>query len=193
MWIFLLAAMVAGPTAAKPAGPPAAKPAAAPRVTLTTSKGAIIVELYPDKAPQTVKNFLTYVREKFYDGTIFHRVMPGFMVQGGGFTADMNEKSTHGPVKNEAGNNLPNVRGTLAMARTSDPDSATAQFFVNLKDNNFLDRAQSQDGFGYTVFGKVVSGMDVVDAIAGVPTTTKQGNQNVPVQAVTITHAVAVK
>ena len=187
MWILLLAAMAAQPTAAT------AKPAAAPRVTLTTSKGDIVVELYPDKAPQTVKSFLAYVQEKFYDGTIFHRVMPGFMIQGGGFTADMSEKNTHPPVKNEAGNNLPNVRGTLAMARTNDPDSATAQFFINLKDNGFLDRAQSQDGWGYTVFGKVVKGMDVVDAIAGVPTTTKQGNQNVPVQAVTITRAVAVK
>jgi cyclophilin family peptidyl-prolyl cis-trans isomerase len=153
MWIFLLAAALADPAGSKAAASP-------PRVTLSTSKGEIVVELYPDKAPATVKSFLAYVDEKFYDGTIFHRVIPGFMIQGGGFTADMNQKATHAPVKNEAANGLSNVRGSIAMARTSDPHSATAQFFVNLKDNTFLDRAQAQDGWGYTVFGKVVSGMD---------------------------------
>ncbi|HEV8237900.1 MAG TPA: peptidylprolyl isomerase [Thermoanaerobaculia bacterium] len=182
MWIFLLAAALADPAAGKPA-------ATAPRVTLSTSKGDIVVELYPDKAPQTVKNFLAYVNEKFYDGTIFHRVIPGFMIQGGGFTADMNQKATHAPVKNEAGNGLANARGTIAMARTSDPDSATAQWFINLKDNTFLDRAQAQDGWGYTVFGKVVSGMDAVDAIAKVPTGTKAGMSDVPTQTVSITAA----
>ena len=182
MWIFLLAAALADPAGSKAAAAPA-------RVTLATSKGEIVVELYPDKAPLTVKSFLAYVNEKFYDGTIFHRVIPGFMVQGGGFTADMNQKATHAPVKNEAGNGLSNTRGTLAMARTSDPDSATAQFFINLKDNTFLDRAQSPDGWGYTVFGKVVSGMEAVDAIAGVPTGRKAGMSDVPTQSVTITTA----
>ena len=183
MWMLFLAAMVSDPHHH------AAAPAQASRVTLTTSKGEIVVELFADKAPVTVKNFLTYVKEGFYDGTIFHRVIPGFMIQGGGFSAKMDEKATHPPIKNEAGNGISNTRGTLAMARTPDPDSASAQFFINLKDNTFLDRAQSQDGFGYTVFGKVVSGMEVVDAIAGVPTTTKGMNQNVPVEAVVITKA----
>jgi cyclophilin family peptidyl-prolyl cis-trans isomerase len=182
MWIFLLAAALADPAGSKAAASP-------PRVTLSTSKGEIVVELYPDKAPATVKSFLAYVDEKFYDGTIFHRVIPGFMIQGGGFTADMNQKATHAPVKNEAANGLSNVRGSIAMARTSDPHSATAQFFVNLKDNTFLDRAQAQDGWGYTVFGKVVSGMETVDAIAGVPTGTKAGMSDVPKQTVTLTTA----
>jgi len=186
MWIFLLAAALADPAAAKPA-------AAAPRVTLSTSKCDIVVELYPDKAPQTVKSFLAYVNEKFYDGTIFHRVIPGFMIQGGGFTADMNQKATHAPVKNEAGNGLSNARGTIAMARTSDPDSATAQWFINLKDNTFLDRAEAQDGWGYTVFGKVVSGMDAVDAIAKVATGMKAGMSDVPRETVSITSAKQVK
>ena len=186
MWIFLLAAALADPAAGKAAAP-------APRVTLSTSKGDIVVELYPDKAPQTVKSFLAYVNEKFYDGTIFHRVIPGFMIQGGGFTADMNQKATHAPVKNEAGNGLSNARGTIAMARTSDPDSATAQWFINLKDNTFLDRAEAQDGWGYTVFGKVVSGMDAVDAIAKVATGTKAGMSDVPRETVSITSAKQVK
>jgi peptidyl-prolyl cis-trans isomerase B (cyclophilin B) len=181
MWIFLLAAALADP-----AGPKAAPP----RVTLTTSKGEIVVELYPDKAPATVKSFLAYVNEKFYDGTIFHRVMPGFMIQGGGFTADLSQKATHAPVKNEADNGLSNVRGSIAMARTSDPHSATAQFFINLVDNNGLDRSSPRgDSWGYTVFGKVVSGMDAVDAIAGVPTGRKAGMSDVPTQTVSITSA----
>ncbi|HXT20139.1 MAG TPA: peptidylprolyl isomerase [Thermoanaerobaculia bacterium] len=185
MWIFLLAAALADPAASK---------AAPPRVTLSTSKGDIVVELYPDKAPATVKSFLTYVNEKFYDGTIFHRVIPGFMIQGGGFTADMNQKATHGPVKNEADNGLSNARGTIAMARTSDPHSATSQFFINLVDNNGLDRSSPRgDGWGYTVFGKVVSGMEAVDAIAGVPTGRKAGMGDVPTQTVTLTSARQVK
>jgi peptidyl-prolyl cis-trans isomerase A (cyclophilin A) len=182
MWIFLLAAVTAAPAAAK-------GPATPPHVTLQTSKGDIVVELYSDKAPKTVKNFLAYVHSGHYNGTIFHRVIPGFMIQGGGFTADMNQKDTKPPVENEAGNGLSNSRGTLAMARTSDPHSATAQFFINLKDNTFLDRAQSQDGWGYTVFGKVVKGMEIVDSIAGVPTGVKSGMRDVPTQAVTITSA----
>src|SRR5262249_5265734 len=144
------------------------------------------VELYQDKAPISVKNFLAYVHEKFYDNTIFHRVIPNFMVQGGGFTGGMSEKKTHAPIKNEGGNGLVNSRGTLAMARTNDPDSASSQFFINLKDNNFLDRAQSADNVGYAVFGRVISGMEVVDAIAGVPTTTMGMYENVPSTPVVI-------
>src|ERR1044072_3048458 len=184
MWMFLLAAALADPAASK---------AAPPRVTLETSKGEIVVELYPDKAPATVKSFLAYVNEKFYDGTIFHRVISGFMIQGGGFTPDMNQKATHAPVKNEADNGLSNVRGSIAMARTSGQHSASSQFFVNLKDNTFLDRAQSQDGWGYTVFGKVVSGMETVDAIAAVPTGRKAGMSDVPTQTVSVTSARQVK
>jgi cyclophilin family peptidyl-prolyl cis-trans isomerase len=175
MWIFLLAAMVGN-----------AKPAANPQVTIDTSKGPIVVELYADKAPISVKNFLQYAHEKFYDGTIFHRVIPNFMVQGGGFTASMDQKQTHAPIKNEGGNGLQNTRGTLAMARTAVPDSASSQFFINLKDNGFLDRAASPDGVGYAVFGKVISGMEVVDQIAAVRTTTKGMYQDVPAEAVTI-------
>ena len=186
MWFLFVAAMMADPGGAKAA-------AAAPRVTFATSKGNIVVELYPDKAPLTVKSFLVYVNEKFYDGTIFHRVIPGFMIQGGGFTADMNQKATHASVKNEGGNGLSNVRGSIAMARTPDPDSATAQFFINLKDNTFLDRAEAQDGWGYTVFGKVVSGMDAVDAIAKVSTGMKAGMSDVPRETVSITSAKLVK
>jgi peptidyl-prolyl cis-trans isomerase A (cyclophilin A) len=174
MWIVLLAAMMADPAAAKPA----------PRVALETSRGKIVIELDAAKAPLTVKNFLDYVAAGHYDGTIFHRVIPDFMIQGGGFSADMQQKPTRTPVRNEAKNGLTNVRGTVAMARTSDPDSATAQFFINLKDNAFLN-AGARDA-GYTVFGKVVEGMEVVDAIAGVPTGSRGGHQNVPREAVTI-------
>jgi cyclophilin family peptidyl-prolyl cis-trans isomerase len=142
-----------------------------PKVKIETSKGPITVELYRDKAPLSVDNFLTYVDEGFYDGTIFHRVIKGFMVQGGGFGQDMKKKPTHAPVKNEADNGLKNERGTLAMARTSDPDSATAQFFINHKDNDFLNHtSKDQRGWGYAVFGKVTDGMDVVDKIATMPT-----------------------
>jgi len=186
MWIFLLAAALADPAGSKAAASP-------PRVTLSTSKGEIVVELYPDKAPATVKSFLAYVDEKFYDGTIFHRVIPGFMIQGGGFEPGMKQKKTRAPIKNEAGNGLSNARGTIAMARTNDPDSATAQWFINLKDNTFLDRAEAQDGWGYTVFGKVVSGMDAVDAIAKVATGTKAGMSDVPRETVSITSAKQVK
>src|SRR5262249_42610942 len=153
---------------------------------MTTSAGTIKVELYEDKAPVTVKNFLAYVDESFYDGTIFHRVIPDFMVQGGGFQPGMSQKTTKSPIKNESSNGLKHTRGTLALARTSVPDSATAQFFINLVDNGFLDKAKAQDGVGYCVFGKVTEGMDVVDKIMAVPTTTKSGHQNVPVQDVTI-------
>jgi cyclophilin family peptidyl-prolyl cis-trans isomerase len=144
--------------------------AANPVVVMETSMGTIKVELFADKAPGTVKNFLQYVADKHYDGTIFHRVIPTFMVQGGGFESGMKEKKTRDPIKNESGNGLSNVKGTLAMARTPKPDSATSQFFINVKDNGFLDRANADDGVGYCVFGKVVEGMDVVDKIKAVKT-----------------------
>ncbi|MFP4474304.1 MAG: peptidylprolyl isomerase [Desulfatibacillaceae bacterium] len=161
-----------------------------PQVVLNTSKGEIVVELYDEKAPKTVANFLSYVDEGYYDGTIFHRVIPDFMIQGGGFTPKMAQKRTREPVKNEADNGLKNKRGTLAMARTSDVNSATSQFFINLKDNDFLDhRDKSDRGYGYAVFGKVVTGMDVVDAIAGVPTGFRSGHQDVPETPVVIESA----
>ncbi|MBP1687221.1 MAG: peptidyl-prolyl cis-trans isomerase, cyclophilin type [Deltaproteobacteria bacterium] len=157
-----------------------------PMVLVSTSMGDIKVELYEDKAPISVKNFLDYVNAKFYDGTIFHRVIPNFMIQGGGFDKDMNKKATNAPIKNEAGNGLKNTAGTVAMARTNVVDSATSQFFINAKDNDFLNHKDEGEGFGYAVFGKVVSGMDVVRKIENVKTTTKAGNQNVPVDPVTI-------
>jgi cyclophilin family peptidyl-prolyl cis-trans isomerase len=142
-----------------------------PRVLLQTSQGNITVELDRAKAPVTVDNFLAYVREGFYDGTIFHRVIKNFMIQGGGMTADFDQKPTHPPIKNEADNGLKNERGTIAMARTSNPHSATAQFFINTVDNDFLNfRDPTQTGWGYTVFGKVVDGMDTVDKISDLPT-----------------------
>ncbi|HQR07098.1 MAG TPA: peptidylprolyl isomerase [Gemmatales bacterium] len=141
-----------------------------PVVVMETSKGTIKIELYPDKAPETVKNFLNYVEKKHYDGTIFHRVIPKFMIQGGGMNPGLAEKKTDGPIKNEAGNGLSNGRGTIAMARTNNPHSATAQFFINTVDNRFLDKENAQDGWGYCVFGKVIDGMDVVDKIKNVAT-----------------------
>ena len=144
---------------------------ASPQVRLDTSLGTITLELAEDQAPKTVENFLGYVREGFYDGTIFHRVIDGFMIQGGGFTADFQQKETRPPIRNEADNGLKNQRGTIAMARTGDPHSATAQFFINVQDNPALDyRASTPQGWGYAVFGKVVDGMDVVDQIRQVPT-----------------------
>jgi len=164
---------------------PTAAPAAAPqRVTLETSQGRIVVELRADKAPKTVANFIQYVNDGFYDGTIFHRVISGFMIQGGGFTAAMVQKPTRPPVASEGNNGLKNVRGSLAMARTSDPNSATAQFFINVVDNAFLDYP-GRDGFGYTVFGSVVEGMDVVDKIRAVPT----GGGDVPRETILIKSA----
>ena len=147
-------------------------------VTLTTSLGVIEVEVDTEKAPISAKNFLQYVDDGFFDGTIFHRVIPGFMVQGGGFGEDFNQKAVRAAIKNEADNGLKNARGTLAMARTNVVDSATAQFFINLSDNDFLNHGDRD--FGYAVFGRVTSGMDIVDKIAGVPTGTKGGHQNVP-------------
>ena len=158
-----------------------------PMVEIDTSMGKIKVELYQDKAPVSVKNFLRYVDEKHYDGTIFHRVIPDFMVQGGGFEPGMNErKDTHAPIENESSNGVANERGTLAMARTNKPNSATDQFFINVKDNAFLDRAKAQDKVGYAVFGKVLAGMDVVDKIRRVETADRGGHEAVPVDDVVI-------
>ena len=163
----------------------------APRVKLTTSAGDIVVELAPEKAPKTVANFLQYVNDKHYDGTVFHRVIDGFMIQGGGFTADMRQKPTRAPVPLEASNGLKNAKYTIAMARTGDPNSATSQFFINVKDNAMLD-APNPDGHGYTVFGKVVAGADVVDKIRAVQTGNNSGMQNVPLDTITIQSATVV-
>jgi cyclophilin family peptidyl-prolyl cis-trans isomerase len=158
-----------------------------PIVLISTSMGDLKVELYKDKAPATVDNFLAYVNDKFYDGTIFHRVIPRFMIQGGGFTPDMKQKPTKAPVKNEAGNGVKNTFGTMAMARTSDINSATAQFFINTKDNEFLDhKDDTMQGFGYCAFGKVIEGSKVVQKIEGVQTDTKGMYEDVPVEAVVI-------
>ena len=158
-----------------------------PQVVVKTSMGSFTIELYPDKAPETVKNFLLYVDEGFYSGTIFHRVIDGFMVQGGGLDKNMTKKATRAPIVNEAGNKLKNTVGTVAMARTGEPNSATAQFFVNVKDNAFLDyRDSSREGIGYCVFGKVTSGMDVVEKIKAVPTGVKGGMRDVPETPVVI-------
>ncbi|GLI38150.1 peptidylprolyl isomerase [Geobacter hydrogenophilus] len=164
-----------------------------PVVLMETTLGAVKIELYPDKAPVSVKNFLDYVNSGFYNGTIFHRVIPGFMAQGGGFTADRKQKETKAPIKNEARNGLKNDRGTIAMARTANPDSATAQFFINVVNNDGLNRP-NPDGFGYAVFGRVIEGMDVVDKIVATPT--QRLNMvfaNLPMTPVVITSVKAVK
>lgn len=160
------------------------RPNELPQVIIETSEGAIEVTLRPDVAPETVDNFLTYVENGFYEGTIFHRVIPGFMIQGGGFDENLNRKQTRGPVRNEAKPTAKNLRGTIAMARTSDPDSATSQFFINLSDNSFLDAGVR--GPGYTVFGKVSGGMGVVDAIAGKKTGRSRGMADVPNEPIVI-------
>jgi len=163
--------------------------ALAQKVRLATSAGDIVVELDAAKAPKTVANFLEYVKAGHYDGTIFHRVIENFMIQGGGMTTDMKEKPTRAPIGLESRNGLTNQRGTIAMARTADPNSTTAQFFINVKDNDFLNQAQSRDGNGYTVFGKVVQGMDVVDKIRATPT----GPGDVPLQPIVIKKATVEK
>ncbi len=164
--------------------------AQAQNVRLSTNQGDIVLQLEATKAPKTVANFVEYVKAGHYNGTIFHRVIDGFMIQGGGMTPDMKEKATRAPIPLESRNGLSNTRGTVAMARTMDPHSASAQFFINVKDNHFLDhRSQTMDGWGYCVFGKVVEGMDVVDKIRKVPTTTKPPHGDVPVQAVVINKA----
>ena len=156
------------------------------KVSMETSKGTIELELDADKAPISVANFVSYAKKGFYDSTIFHRVIPGFMIQGGGFTADMQPKPTDKAIQNESKNGLKNAKGTIAMARTSDPHSATAQFFINVNNNDNLD-FPSFDGWGYAVFGKVTKGIEVVDAIVAVPTTTKAPHRDVPTDAITIT------
>lgn len=156
-------------------------------VSLHTNFGVIKLQLFADKAPVTVENFLSYVKDGFFDGTIFHRVIDGFMIQGGGFTPDMDQKDTKKPIKNEANNKVSNKKGTIAMARTSDPHSATCQFFINVADNNFLDfSSESMQGWGYCVFGEVVEGMDVIDKIRKVRTGRFAGHADVPVEPVVI-------
>ena len=169
---------------------PAPTMAADPQVRLETSHGAIVLALDAAKAPATVKNFLAYVDAGHYDGTLFHRVIPGFMIQGGGFDRDFQQKEVRGPVQNEAGNGLRNLRGTIAMARTNDPHSATAQFFINSVDNAFLDHTgENPQGWGYAVFGRVTEGLEVVDAISQVKTGTKNGHQDVPAEPVVLLKA----
>lgn len=157
-----------------------------PKVLMKTTKGNITIELYPDKAPLSVENFLSYVNESFYDGTIFHRVIKGFMIQGGGYTVDFQEKPTKAPIQNEAKNGLENKRGTLAMARMGEPHTATSQFYINHVDNPGLDHGQASDGWGYCVFGKVIDGLDVVDAIANSPVMTKYNMRDVPRETIQI-------
>jgi cyclophilin family peptidyl-prolyl cis-trans isomerase len=164
------------------------------KVKLTTTLGDIVIQLNTEKAPISSENFLTYVKEGFYNGTIFHRVIKGFMAQGGGFDTSFNQKAVHAPIKNEADNGLSNNRGTLAMARTNIPDSATAQFFINYKDNAFLDHTSpTPSGWGYAVFGEVIEGMDVVDAMANQPTGNHGGHQDVPKTDIVIEKAEVIK
>jgi len=164
------------------------------KVKVTTTLGAFIIRLNTEKAPVSSANFLTYVNEGFYNGTIFHRVIPGFMAQGGGFDTSFNQKAVHAPIKNEANNGLVNSRGTLAMARTNDPNSATAQFFINYKDNSFLNHTSpTASGWGYAVFGEVIEGMDVVDAMAKQATGNRGGHQDVPKTDIVIEKAEVVK
>ena len=164
-----------------------------PVVELDTSMGAIVIELNEEKAPKTVENFLNYVKSGHYDGTIFHRIIDGFMIQGGGMDAEMNEKATNAPIENEADNGLKNDAGTIAMARTQDPHSATSQFFINVKDNDFLNHSgKNMQGWGYTVFGKVTSGMDVIEKMRGVPTGRFGMHADVPKEAVVINSATIV-
>lgn len=164
------------------------------KVKLTTTLGEIIIQLNTEKAPVSSANFLTYVNEGFYNGTIFHRIIPGFMAQGGGFDTSFNQKAVHAPIKNEANNGLANSRGTIAMARTNDPNSATAQFFINYKDNSFLNHTSpTASGWGYAVFGEVIEGMDVVDAMAKQATGNRGGHQDVPKTDIIIEKAEVVK
>jgi cyclophilin family peptidyl-prolyl cis-trans isomerase len=195
--LLLFAAAMFGADAKAPAPAATSNPApaksSAPRVAFETSAGRFVIELDPAKAPKSAENMLAYVKAGFYDGTIFHRVISGFMVQGGGFTPDMKQKSTQPPIPIEADNGLKNKRGTVAMARTGDPNSATSQFFVNLVDNTFLDHTRKDArGWGYAVFGQVVEGMDVIDKIAAAKTGMKGQFQDVPVETITILKATPV-
>lgn len=186
--------LVSACNAETPANSAAGAPATdGPQVLLQTSKGEILLQLYPDKAPKTVENFLRYVDDGFYDGTIFHRVISGFMIQGGGFTPDMQQNPTRPPVINEADNGLRNIVGTIAMARTMDPHSATAQFFINVANNSSLDfREKTPRAWGYAVFGRVIKGMEVVQAIKQAPTTSKGMHRDVPQENIIINKAVRV-
>jgi peptidyl-prolyl cis-trans isomerase A (cyclophilin A) len=184
----VLAALSLLSAAALPVARAADAPAAQPKVEFVTTMGNFVVQLDPARAPKTVANFLDYVKSGFYKGTIFHRVIPGFMVQGGGFTADMQKKPTRAPIPLESQNGLRNLKGTIAMARTSDPNSATSQFFVNVVDNASLDYPKP-DGYGYAVFGKVMSGMNVIEKIVAVPTKNEGMFQNVPVKPIVIEDA----
>lgn len=185
--LVMLALVSGAAQAADDAAPAPAGATENPVVVIETSKGTIEAELFADKAPISVANFLAYTKDGFYDGTIFHRVIPSFMVQGGGFTAEMEKKPTKAPIKNEATNGLANEPGTLAMARTSIVDSATAQFFINTKNNQFLNHKDTTPrGYGYAVFGKVTEGMEVVQKIEDARTTTKNGMRDVPVETITI-------
>lgn len=169
-------------------------PETQPKVRFQTTAGDFIIELNAEKAPITVENFLTYVKEGFYTGTVFHRIIPGFMAQGGGFDTDFKQKTTHGTIKIEADNGLTNDRGTVAMARTGVPDSASSQFFINYKDNDFLNHSsKTSQGWGYTVFGKVVEGLDVIDEMAKAPTATRNGHQDVPKTDIIINKAEVIK
>jgi cyclophilin family peptidyl-prolyl cis-trans isomerase len=183
VWVYVFLAAGAAAFAAE-------KTAVNPKVILDTSQGKIVLELFPQKAPVTVENFLSYIDEGIYDGTIFHRVIPNFMIQGGGFTANMKPKNTKPPIKNEADNRLQNNRGTIAMARTQNPHSATSQFFINSINNDFLNyKRKDSQGWGYAVFGRVVEGMIVVDAISKVKTGTRGMYRDVPVQPIVIRQA----
>jgi peptidyl-prolyl cis-trans isomerase A (cyclophilin A) len=195
--LLLAAALALGSATAVAQAPapspgPSPAPAPAPRVALDTTQGRIVIELAPQQAPKTVENFLAYVKAGHYDGTVFHRIIPTFMIQAGGFTADMKERATRPPIPLESQNGLKNVRGAVSMARRPDPNSATSQFFINVADNPRLDYP-SPDGNGYAVFGKVVEGMDVVDKIKDTPTESRGPHQNVPVTPVTIKSARVVK
>lgn len=181
---FALIGLICAAVAAMSAG--TGQAAENPTIVIDTSMGTIEVELYADKAPTTVKNMLSYIEDKFYDGLIFHRVIPTFMIQGGGLDAKLKKKENNEAIKNESTNGLSNKRGTIAMARTGEPDSATSQFFINTVDNEPLDRANAGDKVGYCVFGKVTKGMDIVDKIKDVKTETRSGMKNVPVDDVTI-------
>lgn len=183
----------AGALAALAILPAAIAAQAAPQVKIETNMGAFTVELNEKAAPKTVANFLTYVKSGFYKNTLFHRVIPNFMIQGGGFTSGMDEKDTRAPIPIESRNGLSNARGTIAMARTNDPNSATSQFFINVKDNHFLNANASRDGYGYTVFGKVIAGMNTVDAIARVKTHSVGYFDDVPIRDVVIKKMTIVK
>jgi cyclophilin family peptidyl-prolyl cis-trans isomerase len=187
IFAIVMAGALMAAASAKPARPvPPAPKSGPPRVHLRTNHGDVVIELFDDKAPKTVQNFLQYVDDRFYDGMIFHRVIADFMIQGGGFMPGMKEKPGRPPIINEADNGLSNQRGTIAVARTADPNSATSQFYINVKDNSFLDKNKAADKHGWCVFGKVIDGMDVVDRIRRVETRSQGAHRDIPVNDVVI-------